>query len=254
MPVEELSDGQHGVGHPQVHVKVGPLEADVDEELAPLITEMWRADVETVMSCQQHDTPEFEKNGLPTSWVWLYMYAPHAENFCSIVAGEYREGKENLYQRVVAEKNSKRNWWYDGHPTNMADKGEPAEIMFDVSVRFPREDLPEVLKRMRKFNAKGKSAFEHAMKWVQIGAVPVDTATVLIADPCSLIPEDKWDEFYTDKLSKVGDYGMLPANNGDAMPSIAATMTGIGDGLYPVEVLIEEGYVAQVRVRFDKRL
>jgi hypothetical protein len=144
----------HGVGHPQVHIKVDVMEADVDEELAPLITEMWKAGIETVMSCQQHDTPEFAKSGMPTSWVWLYMYAPYAETFCSTVAGEYEDDKESMYQRVVAEKDSKRNWWYDGHPTNMGEKGGPAEIMFDVSVRFPREDLPEVLRRMQAHNAE----------------------------------------------------------------------------------------------------
>jgi hypothetical protein len=38
----EASDRQHGVGHPQVSIQVGERKADVDEELAPLITEMWR--------------------------------------------------------------------------------------------------------------------------------------------------------------------------------------------------------------------
>jgi hypothetical protein len=133
---------------------MGVLEADVDEGLVPLITEMWRANVETIMSCQEQKEEWSPGVNLPESWVWIYLYAPAAEEFCSIVAGEFDDDPESLYQRISGEKASDRSWWYDGHATNIADEGGPAEITFDISVRFPRDDLPEVLRRMQAHNAE----------------------------------------------------------------------------------------------------
>lgn len=50
-----LKDSQAGQTiHPQASVRVGDWQADVDEELAPLITELWQAGWETIRSCQEH--------------------------------------------------------------------------------------------------------------------------------------------------------------------------------------------------------
>jgi hypothetical protein len=154
MPVEELSDGHHGVGHPQVEVLIRGRSAEVDEELAPLIEEMWLAHIDTIMSCQQHDTPEFAEHGHPTSWVWIMLPGPDAQQFCTVIAGEYDEDSESLYQRISDEKGSKRTWWYDCHAMNYGEEeeGAEAEVTFDISVRFPVEDLPEVARRMQAWN------------------------------------------------------------------------------------------------------
>lgn len=38
--------------HKQVRIRHGEREADVDEKIAPLITELWRAGINAAMSCQ----------------------------------------------------------------------------------------------------------------------------------------------------------------------------------------------------------
>jgi hypothetical protein len=258
MTEQEHEDRQHGTGHPQVHVKVGPMEADVDEQLAPLISEMWRAGVETIMSCQHHPTPEFEKSGLPTAWVWLYMYAPHAEQFCSIVAGEHDEDPNSLYQRISGDKLSDpdRNWWYDGHATNVH-----GEIMFDISVRFPVEDLPEVYERMRRFNAEGGTAFaegkaiiEEALAerdgdWQQVGTVGVDAGQVLIADPCHVIPDDQYDKWMTEHDAWIEGHEVV-----DIDGDMVLSPTAHGDGTFPVEARFgEDGRVMELTSSLDKR-
>jgi hypothetical protein len=155
--VEAHESPAHGTGHPQVHIKVDDIEADVDVELAPLITEMWKAGIDTMMSCQQHDTPELEKYGNPTSWVWLdFATAEDAETFLTRVAGDYDPDPESMFQRIAGEpdKGSKRDWWYECHAMDSRDEKDPGGgcVMFDVSVRFPRDELPEVFQRMKAHN------------------------------------------------------------------------------------------------------
>jgi len=222
----KAEDRQHGVGHPQVKIQVYGREAEVDEELAPLITEMWYSRIDTIMSCQQHDTPEFEKSGLPTSWVWLNLPPEDASTFCNFAAGEFDADPESLYQRISGDKASKRNWWYDGQAWNLADEGQPAEIMFDISIRFPREDLPEVLKRMEAINevewvdaqemhkahptsfevpdedelaaiAKGMfikvgaiSFHGHERFWLEVDEVKGDTIVGVVSNPLTEVPLD----------------------------------------------------------------
>lgn len=38
--------------HKQAHIRVGERQADVDVKIAPLISELWRAGINTVASCQ----------------------------------------------------------------------------------------------------------------------------------------------------------------------------------------------------------
>jgi len=84
--------GDHeGTFHPQVHVALGDLEADVDEGIAPLILAMWGADIDTVMSCQDNVGGR----------VWIYTYGPDAERFLSLAAGVYDGDTESLYNRIA---------------------------------------------------------------------------------------------------------------------------------------------------------
>jgi hypothetical protein len=45
------------MAHPTVLVQVGEMVADIDVELAPLITELWKAQLFTTRSCQELHFP-----------------------------------------------------------------------------------------------------------------------------------------------------------------------------------------------------
>jgi hypothetical protein len=146
--------------HPQVRVKHGPLEADVDVEIAPLIKELWRAGVDTVMSCQDNTAGR----------VWIQFFSSQSlERFLNIV-GEYEEGEGSLYDRIQSADDcttrpDRGGWWYSLCPSDVAcdeedDHDEEAgadewlepQFAACLSVRFPRADLPTVLQRLKQFN------------------------------------------------------------------------------------------------------
>ena len=153
--------------HKTVHVKVGDFEADIDEELAPLIEEIWKMDFPTVNSCQE--------NQPGVAWIEFFSSVDAAE-FLDVVAGEYSDESDSLYNRIRGEWDGtsgpvQGKWKFDIHPVDMSirqwyvDEGcideEPTgapEFLFHVSIRFPRTDIDVLLQRMREFNANSKSA------------------------------------------------------------------------------------------------
>lgn len=149
--------------HKQVRVRVNGQDAYVDEGIAPLIREMWRAGIRTLMSCQE------DAFGL----VWLNFDCPsEATKFMNLVA-EYEEEPDSLYQRMLGHYAEVANTWeYDVLPEDFnlieePDKstgtlverheGEP-EFEFHVSLRFPPSDVPLVLDRLvSRRKAAGKN-------------------------------------------------------------------------------------------------
>jgi hypothetical protein len=91
-----------------------------------------------------------------------------------------------------------------------------------------------------------------ADNWKQVGEIPVDTGTILIADPCHVIPDSDWDDWHME-ISEAGlwkNETMMRANTGH-VPHTFVSTTGVGDGSYPVEArFTEDGRVAELRVRF----
>ena len=147
--------------HKMVRVQVGSREADIDEEIAPLIEEIWRADLGTVNSCQDN----------PPGIVWIeFEIAFQAAEFLDIVAGPYSEEFDSLYNRIrlMWERTTgpvEGAWQYDIRPSDMSvdmcvvddeyieeKPTGPPEFVFEVSIRFPRSDLPILLERLRAFN------------------------------------------------------------------------------------------------------
>lgn len=137
--------------HKQVWVEWKGEGAYVDEELAPLILALWQAGIDTMMSCQEN------RPGI----AWLCFPTPlDAKMFLDLVAAYPDEDdvpfSETLYGRI-AGCGSDGDWEY---AVNVCDLGVeedivhgeviqtcigPSDFMFDVSVRFPRTDLPLVL-------------------------------------------------------------------------------------------------------------
>lgn len=50
---EKRHDAQQGRHHRAIRVCVGEMDELIDEEIAPLIRELWLAGIETHMSCQE---------------------------------------------------------------------------------------------------------------------------------------------------------------------------------------------------------
>jgi hypothetical protein len=151
--------------HKTVRVRWGDLDARIDKNIAPLILELWKAGLETVLSCEDN----------PLGWVWIeFFHASDAEVFLDIVA-RFEHGVDTLYNRIRGAWRPEHGriagmWEYDVNPWDLAvdeteEDGEieetccgPSEFVFNLSVRFPRPDLPVVLTRMRRHNKKMMAA------------------------------------------------------------------------------------------------
>ena len=138
--------------HKQVRIEGYGQEADVDEGIAPLIMEMWRCGITTLMSCQEG----------AHGFVWLDVYnAEEAEKFMDIV-GEYDPEENSLYHRMVGrDSGNPNNWKYNTRPDDChlvedvdeadyiheSHLGQPV-FTFSLSIWFPPADLPIVLGRL----------------------------------------------------------------------------------------------------------
>ena len=138
--------------HKTVLVRVGGNEEQIDAEIAPLIAEIWRAGIETVMSCQDS----------PAGFVWIEFPSDMDARLFLDAVTEYEDGPDTLYNRIahvwhVGPETEAFFWIYDTFPEDtsldygsdgvVSHTGAP-DFCFSYSVRFPRTDLPTVLARM----------------------------------------------------------------------------------------------------------
>lgn len=79
------------VQHRKVRVTVGDQRGDIDEKIAPLVKEIWRADITTSQSCQDH----------PPGWIWLeFVSSFELEKFLNMV-GDYENAVGSLHDRML---------------------------------------------------------------------------------------------------------------------------------------------------------
>lgn len=156
---EEDDMARRNEKHRTVKVQVGGMEAEIDEEIAPLIRELWKAGIDTLNCCQEN------RPGI----IWVqFATAEDTAAFLDIVA-EYDEEPDGLYARITGRwdgcEHSPPPWDYHALPEDLAlveadpdddegeewHQGEP-DFLFLMSVRFPRNDYPAVLARMVRHN------------------------------------------------------------------------------------------------------
>jgi hypothetical protein len=155
--------------HETTHIKVGDMEADIDLDIAPLIKELWMADIETCNSCQENQP------GI----VWIeFLTVDDACKFLDIVA-RFRSGVNTMYNRIrqawEAPEMALPFWQYDVYPLDLSVDEEvdkdgciderpcgKACFVFACSIRFPQEDYEVVLKRMKRHNARSGAANANA--------------------------------------------------------------------------------------------
>ena len=130
--------------HPTVIVEGGDWREEIDEALAPLIAAIWKAQIETVMSCQETSP------GI--AWI-EFASVDDLSTFVNIVA-HYEAGADTLYNRInyqLTGEMSAPEWEYQLNPMdlNECDFYQGAtDIEFSIGVYFPVSDTPVILERL----------------------------------------------------------------------------------------------------------
>jgi hypothetical protein len=150
---------QPGRYHRAVRLRVGEWEADIDVGIAPLIRELWKAGIETCISCQE--------DGRGRVWIGFRSLDGLKRFLDSVMV--YEDGVDTLYNHILDNWDgdlSAPKWQIDIAPDDLGlgfddeEEWHDGEVCIDFSfhVRFPPCDLPVVLKRMRRHNARARKA------------------------------------------------------------------------------------------------
>lgn len=144
--------------HPQVRITHGEITALVDEGIADLIVAMWRAGIETVLSCQE--------NQPGVAWVEIPFYA-FGQFLRVVLSGG--PGADGLYWRVLSryETSGEGDWEYSlfvedlatddfikGDTHHWRDSGIALPFPL-IGIRFPVTDIPAIINRL---NARKRPA------------------------------------------------------------------------------------------------
>jgi hypothetical protein len=137
--------------HPTVIVEVGPWREEIDEALAPLIRETWRAGIETMMCCQEVDP------GI--AWI-EFESVEELYRFLNLVA-HYEPGVDTLYNRIYDERvgpASAAAWQYQLNLMDIFEDQEEQTVYglacftATVGLCFPVTDIPVLLERLEALN------------------------------------------------------------------------------------------------------
>jgi threonine dehydrogenase-like Zn-dependent dehydrogenase len=148
--------------HREVLVTHGAREAWVDEGIADLVLEMWRAGVDTVESCQ----------GSPEGYAWIAF--PSSADLAMFVAlaAEYDTQASSLYNRIVGARYPQPRWprrrlrlvdrwqysvrlidraveWRHVEGGIQETASGPPDIAVVVSAHLPFSDVAELVRRLR---------------------------------------------------------------------------------------------------------
>ena len=134
--------------HKQVTIWVGNEGVEVDEGIGPLMELIWLAEIDTMLSCQE----------IQPGIAWICFPSPSdATTFLNIVA-QYEGGADSVYQRVLgSDDRSLPAWSVDGELENRwgyERRQRRARWSFSVSIRFPTTDIPLLMARLKRHNAR----------------------------------------------------------------------------------------------------
>jgi hypothetical protein len=149
------------VVHRTVLVEHGSLRAEIDEALAPLVVETWKAGVSTHCSCEDPAALGEDRRSL-TGYVQLgFPCVAEAQAWVRIVRNHERSGGAALYNRMTHRGIRGEAGWqyavsaYDAAYDYAADRSMgPSALDFLVFVYVPRADLPTVLRRLEAHNSR----------------------------------------------------------------------------------------------------
>ncbi|MEX1027385.1 MAG: hypothetical protein WD049_05170 [Candidatus Paceibacterota bacterium] len=148
--VRRMNDHVDNTGpphHPAVIVEVGDCRVEIDKALAPLIQQMWLAEIDTCQSCQE------AKPGM--AWI-AFPDVEELMRFLQLVT-RYESGIDTLYNRILKEfagPTSAPAWevelelWDEGFVY-----GEGVvSLAENLGVYFPVTDIPVLIQRLEEFN------------------------------------------------------------------------------------------------------
>lgn len=140
-------------GHKQVLIKYARRSAEVDEGIAHLILQLWKHGIHTMMSCE---------NNVPNNYIWINFSTPgDASKFLDLVA-TFSDEPNSIYSIMTSHSEEPGHWKYDIHTMDIGIESiideetntcedkviGPHKFFFDVSIRFPKEDLDFIMKKL----------------------------------------------------------------------------------------------------------
>ena len=157
------------MAHPTRWVELGTMGADVDEDLADAVLELWRAGIDTASACQDEGDSIRDTGRGDPAWVEHTANAYAGRSYVDFVslddvrrfydlvanAGE----RDGVYERM-AHPAAPGAWEvrvtvYDALPsTGTGDWSDPSSFAVGVvRVRFPRTDATAIADRLRRANS-----------------------------------------------------------------------------------------------------
>lgn len=154
--------------HPTVELEYQGETVEIDEDLAPLISEIWKAGIDTTDACQ--DVGEAVSQ--------LVEHLPHTKalserslgrasigfasevDLCKFYDALANSGPRDAFYVRMMHWAAPDAWEVKSQVVDDYDDEEtktPQRSLFYISEKvtaeFPRTDIPEILRRMRSFNA-----------------------------------------------------------------------------------------------------
>lgn len=138
------------------------MEVPIDEEIADLMIQIWKAEIDTLNSCQANPDKD---------WVWIeFDTAQDTQQFLMIVNENYKETDQSksVYCRSTQGIwSDDLEWTFNALVFNhnstpeedLSDELEGNDVVtpysdFHISVRFPKSDYQYVLDKLTAFNKK----------------------------------------------------------------------------------------------------
>lgn len=141
-----------GSEHKKTVVRHQGHSAAIDEEIAPLILELWKAHIATASSCQES----------PKGRAWIRFASPaDALSFVNVVS-KYVPEEEPFYRRMIGKDKTPRDWKFALEPKQVVEWAgvpdqlnwkPPAKIAFEVSLWIPTDDIGVVAALLKDYNA-----------------------------------------------------------------------------------------------------
>lgn len=149
--------------HPVRRVTVGDMSADIDEELAPIIEEIWRLGLRTWTCCQnQGESNSDWAERLPhmapivaAQLGWAYIDFP-IEDGLAFLSALAQAGPRDAFYLRMAHWAAPDAWDICARPMDVATFDERLESRFELNllqVRFPSYDRAEILRRLTEYRA-----------------------------------------------------------------------------------------------------
>jgi hypothetical protein len=146
-----------GPHHKVVDLEYHGNKVKIDTKIAPLISELWKAGINTSNSCEDN---------VPANFVWVEFPGVGMHNFMTILS-VYGGQKSDIYNHIVGNGSDMTDWIYS---TNVHDMNEDNDSDSDtddfdakiyMSVRFPIKDLNEVYALVKQSNDEKNSNDEY---------------------------------------------------------------------------------------------